>query len=87
MTRVSLESGRWDRHEASDDPEPQRKTSGAVLWDVMVTGETERSMFTYGFGIYNIGDYRYSAPVSGEFRQRSILQNGRTLLATLSARL
>lgn len=87
MTRVSFESGRWDRHEATDDPEIQRKTSGAVIWDLMLNGEAERYKVNYGFGVYNIGDYRYSAPVSGEFRQRTIPQNGRTIMATLGIKL
>jgi outer membrane receptor protein involved in Fe transport len=53
----------------------------------MVTGEADRYNVTYGLGLYNIGDYRYSAPVSGEFRQRSVTQNGRTLMATLGFKL
>jgi outer membrane receptor protein involved in Fe transport len=87
MTRLSFESGRFDRHDTVDDPEPQRKTSGAALWDLVFSGESERGGVSYAFGVYNIGDYRYSAPVSGEFRQRTIPQNGRTLLTTLSLRL
>ena len=35
----------------------------------MLTGESERFNVNYGLGMYNIGDYRYSAPVSAEFRQ------------------
>jgi len=38
----------------------------------------------YALGLYNVFDWRYSLPVSPEFRQDMIVQNGRTLLASAS---
>lgn len=36
-------------------------------------------------GVYNVANWRYDAVPSGEFRQRTIVQSGRTFLATLGA--
>jgi hypothetical protein len=37
----------------------------------------------YAVGAYNIADWRYDAVPSGEFRQRTIVQPGRTLMANV----
>ena len=39
----------------------------------------------YAIGAYNVADFKYSIIPSGEFRQRQIVQNGRTFLATVTA--
>jgi outer membrane receptor protein involved in Fe transport len=41
-----------------------------------------RPSIDWALGVYNVADYRYSAPVSAEFVQRSIPQSGRTLLVS-----
>jgi outer membrane receptor for ferrienterochelin and colicins len=81
-SRVTLEGGRYDRYELTSDPE-QGKTSAAVIWDVVLTGRAERLGLAYTLGAYNLADWRYSMPVSAEFTQRTILQNGRTFLASI----
>jgi outer membrane receptor protein involved in Fe transport len=81
-TRISIEGPRFDRHEDSDDPIPQVKTDAAVVWDFVLSGEEQRWGLRYSFGLYNVFDWRYSVPVSNEFTQNTMVQNGRTLLAT-----
>jgi outer membrane receptor protein involved in Fe transport len=85
MTRLSFASGRYDIHDvqstaASPQP-PQTQTSGAAIWDVMLSGAEPRLHVRYSLGLYNLFDWRYSVPVSGEFVQTSIVQNGRTVMA------
>ena len=46
----------------------------------MLTGSEERHGFSWAAGVYNAFDWRYSLPVSAEFSQSTILQDGRSLL-------
>jgi outer membrane cobalamin receptor len=78
-TRVSFESGRYDRFEQTDD-EPQERTDWVAVWDVVFSGVEPRWGLRYALGVYNAFDWRYSLPVSSEFRQRGIPQAGRSLL-------
>jgi outer membrane receptor protein involved in Fe transport len=83
MSRLSLEGPRYDRYDSVADP-PQGRTDGAAIWDLVLSGEAERLGVHYALGIYNLGDYRYSTPLSREYRatQKSMVQNGRTILAS-----
>jgi outer membrane receptor protein involved in Fe transport len=83
-TRISIEGPRFDRHDQADDPEPQGKTDPAVVWDLVFSGEEPRWGLRYAIGVYNAFDWRYSVPVSNEFRQNTIVQNGRTFLANVN---
>jgi outer membrane receptor protein involved in Fe transport len=47
-----------------------------------LSGQESRWGLRWAFGVYNVFDWRYSVPVSNEFRQNTIVQNGRTFLAT-----
>jgi hypothetical protein len=85
-SRFTLEAPRYDRFEGIGDP-PQRRTGGAVLWDLVLTGTASRFALDYSFGIYNAFDWRYSHPVSAEFLQRTVPQSGRTFLANATLRL
>jgi outer membrane receptor protein involved in Fe transport len=78
-SRLSVESGRFDRNEQRTDV-AQSKTDPFAIWDVVLTGREERHHFSWSAGVYNAFDWRYSLPVSVEFTQRSILQDGRTFL-------
>ncbi|MFO0678014.1 MAG: TonB-dependent receptor [Polyangiaceae bacterium] len=82
-TRVSFEGPRWDRYDRVSDVEAQQRTDPGVNWDLVLSGEAERLRVRYNLGLYNLMDYRYATPVSREFRQRSIVQAGRTVLATV----
>jgi outer membrane receptor for ferrienterochelin and colicin len=84
MTRLSVEGPRPDGNFHEGDP-PQRDTEVGVIWDLVLSGEIERLGVRYALGAYNVADHRYDAVPSVEFRQRTIVQNGRTFLASLSA--
>jgi hypothetical protein len=83
-TRVSIEGPRFDRHDESDDPEKQGTTDPAVVWDFVLSGEEQRWGLHYAFGLYNAFDWRYSVPISNEFTQNTMVQNGRTVMASAS---
>jgi outer membrane receptor protein involved in Fe transport len=84
-SRLSIEGPRYDRYENRSDP-AQGKTGSAVIWDLVFSGEEPRYGVHYAFGVYNAFDWRYSAPVSTEFVQRTIEQNGRSYLANLDVK-
>ncbi len=82
-TRLAISGPRWDKFDKAADV-PQQKLEGAFIWDMVLGGEAERPGVRWNVGIYNLFDWRWSAPVSREFTQRSVVQNGRTLFASLS---
>ncbi len=84
-SRLSIEGPRYDRYESSGDP-AQGKTGSSVIWDLVLSGEEPTYGVRYALGMYNALDWRYSVPVSGEFKQRAIDQNGRTFLASLDVK-
>ena len=81
-TRLTFEGPRYDRYESVNDP-PQGKTSPAVIWDLVLSGEQDRWGLRYSVGAYNVTGFRYSVPVSDEFTQVTIPQRGRTFLVSL----
>ena len=80
-SRLSAESGRYDRYERTGEP-PQGRTRPFVIWDLVFTGVENRWGLNWAAGVYNAFDWRYSLPVSAEFRQRVVPQSGRTFLAS-----
>jgi outer membrane receptor protein involved in Fe transport len=80
-TRVSVEGPRYDRYETVGE-DPQGHTSPVVIWDLVLSGSEARFGLNYALGVYNAFDWRYSLPVSPEFAQRAIAQDGRTFLAS-----
>ncbi len=78
-SRLSFESSRYDRHEQRTD-EPQSRLPAFAVWDVVLTGRAERHSFSWAAGVYNAFDFRYALPVSAEFPQRAIEQDGRSFL-------
>lgn len=83
MTRLTIEGPRPDRSETPADP-PQQNTDAGVVWDLVLSGEVDRMGLRYNLGVYNALDWKYQIIPSGEFRQRQLVQNGRTLLASVS---
>jgi outer membrane receptor protein involved in Fe transport len=81
-SRASLIGPAWDRNYRSTDP-AQEQTRAAIVWDLVFSGQVEGASLRWNFGVYNLLDSQWSAPVSGEHRQRVIPQNGRTLYASL----
>ena len=86
FSRLSYETGRYDRYSAVDGP-PQTHTRSALYWDFVFTGTEERLGLEYSLGIYNALDSKAEHPVSSEFLQRSIRVPGRTLLAAVNVQL
>ncbi len=82
-TRISIEGPRFDRNDQVSSP-PQGATEPAAIWDFVLSGEEPRWALRYAFGLYNAFDWRYSVPVSSDFRQTTIVQNGRTVIASAS---
>jgi outer membrane receptor for ferrienterochelin and colicin len=82
-SRLTVEGPRFDRYENAADPEAQGKTGSAVILDLVFSGQEPRYGVRYAFGVYNALDWRYSVPVSTEFTQRSIVQDGRSFMASL----
>ncbi len=85
MSRLTLEGPRFDRNDRNaPGAPPQRTTPPVFLWDFVLSGQEPRWGLTYAFGVYNAFDARWTVPVSAEFRQTQIPQNGRTLMALAS---
>src|SRR5262249_53551056 len=83
MSRVTVEGPRPDGNNLVADP-PQQTTETGVIWDIVLSGEFEKLAARYAIGFYNITDWRYDAvPSRDYFPLRTILQRGRTVLATL----
>jgi outer membrane receptor protein involved in Fe transport len=82
MNRLTVEGPRYDRNDvdAQGSP-PQGQTSPALLWDVVFSGAEPRWGLTWSAGVYNAFDARWTVPISTEFRQTQMVQNGRTFLA------
>ena len=53
------------------------------MWDLVLSGHEDRFGLRYTMGVYNVTGYRYVLPVSNEFTQRAITQDGRTFLASV----
>jgi outer membrane receptor for ferrienterochelin and colicins len=75
--RVALESGR------RIDLTSEDTTGPVVLGDLVASGYLRRFGLRYTVGIYNVGDFRWSTPVTMTFLSRTSEQNGRTFLADL----
>lgn len=85
-TRFTFVDRRWTRY-VDEVAEHQRMTSAALLWDVVLSGREEKTGVGYHLGVYNLFDWRYALPVGFEFKQTSMPQLGRSIIAGLSYRL
>lgn len=85
-TRFTYIDRRWTRY-VGDDTERQRMTNAALLWDIVLSGREEKTGLGYYVGVYNIFDWHYVLPVGFEFKQASMPQLGRSIVAGLSYRL
>jgi outer membrane receptor protein involved in Fe transport len=91
MTRLSFEGIRHDGavnvSDSTGGPAPsQGTTEPGVVWDFVLAGDAEKLGVHYNVGLYNVADTKYDTVPSTESRQRTVLQNGRTVLATVSAK-
>ncbi|NOU34273.1 MAG: TonB-dependent receptor [Polyangiaceae bacterium] len=90
MTRVSIEGPRPDnlvnKLDSAGQPNTEQGfTDAGVIWDLVFSGEAEKLGVRYAIGVYNVADQRYDSVPSAEFRQRTIVQSGRSVLASLTA--
>lgn len=86
--RLSIDGGRYDSKDQPNDP-AQGRTDGAAVWDAVLTAQTEAGvgLWTFALGVYNAFDRRYSVPLSREYRQASVVQNGRTILLSAAVQM
>ncbi|HET9959648.1 MAG TPA: hypothetical protein VFQ61_34385, partial [Polyangiaceae bacterium] len=85
-SRITLESGRYDRLERRTEV-AQGRSSGVALWDLVLTGKVSDVGIDWAVGLYNAFDYRYSLPTSDEFPMRTVPQSGRSFLLSLDVTL
>jgi outer membrane receptor protein involved in Fe transport len=78
-SRLTFEGSRYERHRHPSD-EPHQRLPAFAVWDVVLTGQAERYHFSWAAGVYNAFDWRYRLPVSAEFPQRAVEQDGRSFL-------
>ena len=82
-TRFTFIDRRWTRYEPKSE-QPQRTTEAAILWDIVLSGHEDRTGIGYHVGVYNLFDWRYALPVGVEFKQVSMRQLGRSVVAGMS---
>lgn len=83
MSRLTFEGPRADRNDREAPGEPlQRETAPAFLWDFVFSGAEPRWGLSWSVGVYNAFDAQWRTPVSAEYRQTTLPQLGRSLLAT-----
>lgn len=83
-SRMTAESGRWDRNDHPGD-DPQQRGPFALLWDLVLSGELPELKGRWSAGVTNLADWRWSTPVSPEFGAlTAVPQRGRALHAELS---
>lgn len=85
--RIMLEAPR--RVTYSDDPttevdESAELTRPNAVADITLSGNVKKFGVGYVFGVYNVGDARYSLPITQTYYSRLSPQNGRTFLANIS---
>ncbi len=81
MNRLTYEGPRYDTNDRSDSETRQLRTEGALIWDIVASGQEPRFGLDYSVGVYNAFDSRAMQPVSDEFRQRTTPIQGRAFLA------
>jgi outer membrane receptor protein involved in Fe transport len=92
MSRLSFEGGRPDGQYRNYDTSggtptaapAQGSTVPGLIWDLVFSGEIERAGLRYSVGAYNVLGWQYDTVPSGEFVQRTIMQPGRSFLASLA---
>jgi outer membrane receptor protein involved in Fe transport len=97
-TRVSVEGPRYDNqvHQADVTCDSanlaavscpaQGTTSTGVIWDLVFTGALERFGASYAVGFYNLMNLQYDTVPSTEFKQRTIRQRPRSVVASVSVK-
>lgn len=84
-SRLTIESGRFDRNEEIGD-EPQLRSDPSAVWDVVFSGNEHETAIHWAAGVYNAFDSRIALPVGREQRIRFMPQSGRTLALSTEIR-
>jgi outer membrane receptor protein involved in Fe transport len=85
MSRLTFEGPRYDGSFHAEDP-PQGTTKAGMVWDLVFSGDIEAMNSRWSVGAYNVADWKYDTVPSGDFIPRTIVQRGRTFLASLNTR-
>ncbi|WP_437589927.1 TonB-dependent receptor domain-containing protein [Sorangium sp. So ce1000] len=84
-SRVTVEAPRYDRNINNTPSAPaQTKTEPVVIWDIVLSGQVDVGGLRYNVGVYNVGDWRWTAPTAAQYTIAKFPQNGRTFLASLN---
>ncbi|WP_437484784.1 TonB-dependent receptor [Sorangium sp. So ce1014] len=87
-SRLTIEAPRYDRNvkegRLEDGVPEQTQTEPAVIWDIVLSGQVDVGGLRYNVGVYNVGDWRYTAPTAAQYTIAKFPQNGRTFLASLN---
>ncbi|XXX76976.1 TonB-dependent receptor [Sorangium sp. So ce134] len=91
-SRLTVEAPRYDRNVNTYEgeiPPPggapkQTQTEPAVIWDIVLSGQVDVGNLRYNVGVYNVGDWRWTAPTAAQYTIAKFPQNGRTFLASIN---
>ncbi|KYF80513.1 TonB-dependent receptor [Sorangium cellulosum] len=86
-SRLTVEAPRYDRNIRANPDIPQTKTEPAVIWDIVLSGQVDVGGLRYNVGVYNVGDWQWTAPTAAQYTIAKFPQNGRTFLASLNMNL
>ncbi|WP_438017400.1 TonB-dependent receptor [Sorangium sp. So ce315] len=87
-SRLTVEAPRYDRNiRATDLLNSQTKTDPVVIWDIVLSGQVDVGGLRYNVGVYNVGDWQWTAPTAAQYTIAKFPQNGRTFLASLNMNL
>ncbi|WP_434044727.1 MULTISPECIES: TonB-dependent receptor domain-containing protein [Sorangium] len=86
-SRLTVEAPRYDRNVRATSDLEQTKTEPAVIWDIVLSGQVDVGGLRYNVGVYNVGDWRWTAPTAAQYTIAKFPQNGRTFLASLNMNL
>ncbi|MGK3988957.1 TonB-dependent receptor [Sorangium sp. So ce136] len=83
-SRLTVEAPRYDRNVLVDPNTTQTQTEPAVIWDIVLSGQLDVGGLRYNVGVYNVGDWRWTAPTAAQYTIAKFPQNGRTFLASVN---
>lgn len=86
-SRLTVEAPRYDRNVRATSEIKQTKTEPSVIWDIVLSGQVDVGGLRYNVGVYNVGDWRWTAPTAAQYTIAKFPQNGRTFLASLNMNL
>ncbi|KYF70285.1 TonB-dependent receptor domain-containing protein [Sorangium cellulosum] len=86
-SRLTVEAPRYDRNVRANPDISQTKTDPVVIWDIVLSGQVDVGGLRYNVGVYNVGDWRWTAPTAAQYTIAKFPQNGRTFLASLNMNL